>query len=123
MPRRGGRAGVEAVHLRVMSEFGFSLGRWRDTSGDVQRPSPLVYPADGDATALAVKESWKQSFGRLSSAPRLDGVHGRVEGKAHHGAQDRQRHHGGAMHARCTMDEDSVLGIVQGFQNKVNPAL
>ena len=41
MPRRGGCAGVDAVHLRVMSEFGFSLGRWRDTSGDVQRPSPL----------------------------------------------------------------------------------
>src|ERR1039458_2518789 len=60
-----------------------------------------------DATALAAKESWKQLFGRLPSAPRLDGVHGRVEGEAQ-GAQHRQRHHGGAMHTRCTMDEDSV---------------
>jgi hypothetical protein len=61
-------------------------------------------------------------FGRLPSAPRLDGVHGRVEGEAQ-GAQHRQRHHGGAMHTRCTMDEDSVLGIVQSFRNEVNPAL
>ena len=30
---------------------------------------------------------------------------------------------GAAMHARCTMDEDSVLGIVQSFRNEVNPAL
>src|ERR1017187_3989033 len=43
------------------------MGHRRDTSGDVQRPSPLVYTADGDTTALAAKESWPQSSEILSS--------------------------------------------------------
>ena len=44
------------------------LARWAEAGtrnraparyfGDVQRPSPLVCTADGDATALAAKEPW-----------------------------------------------------------------
>src|ERR1039458_9519313 len=32
--------------------------------GDAQRASPLVYTADGDATASTAKEPWSQWFGR-----------------------------------------------------------
>src|SRR5271165_2335527 len=54
-------------------------------------------------------------------APRLDHVHAILQPEAH-GAQHRQRHHGGAMHPGGTVDEQPRLGIIQRLQRKLHAA-